>query len=264
MPELAEVEYFRKRWNPGLGARILALHLHREKRIFRGTDVSALERHLVRQKLLRSEARGKQLLFQFENGNWLGIHLGMSGQLRLEPAGFRAAKHDHLLLAQKERTLVLRDARQFGRVRFHHGAHAPDWWQASAPEISSGEWTKAALAKFLRRHARAPIKAALLSQKGFPGIGNWMADEILWRARINPRTPAGKITAAKIAALWRSTRFVTRAALQTIGHDSSDPPKSWLLHARWQAGGKCPRDGRTLRRATIGGRTTAWCAKCQK
>ncbi len=264
MPELAEVEYFRKRWDPGLGGVITGLQLHAQKRIFRGMDVRTLKRRLVRQRLLRSQARGKQMLFQFGDGNWLGIHLGMSGQLRLEPPGFRAGKHDHLLLEQKERTLVLRDARQFGRIRFYHGGEAPEWWQAGSPEINSPPWTKAALAKFLERHSRAPIKAVLLLQKGFPGIGNWMADEILWRAHLAPRAPAGKLTAAKIAALWRSTRFVARAALETIGHDSTDPPRTWLLHERWKAGGKCPRHGTALNRATVGGRTTAWCPRCQR
>lgn len=264
MPELAEVEYYRKIWNPGLGDTITRLQLHGEKRIFRGSDVRALKRRIVRQKFLRSEARGKQMLFEFSDGNWLGIHLGMSGQLRIEPAGFRAEKHDHLVLQQRARALVFRDARLFGRVRFSHGNEPPEWWAAIAPAISSPQWTKAALAKFLRRHARAPIKAVLLSQVGFPGVGNWMADEILWRAGIAPRTLAGKIAASKLAALYRTTRFVARAALEIIGTDWSDPPRTWLLHERWKAGGKCPKHGSTLSRATIGGRTTAWCPRCQK
>jgi formamidopyrimidine-DNA glycosylase len=264
VPELAEVEYFRKRWDPGLGARIVAVQLHGEKRIFRGTEVRVMERRLVRQKLLRSQARGKQMLFQFSGGNWLAIHLGMSGKLRSEDARFITGKHDHLVLQQKGRALVFSDARQFGRVRFHHGEEAPDWWQASAPEIHSREFTKPALRKFVRRHSRAPIKAVLLLQNGFPGVGNWMADEILWRARIAPRINAGKLSDDKLDALWRSTRFVAHASLKTIGHDFSDPPKSWLLHERWKRGGKCPRHGTTLRRATIGGRTTAWCASCQR
>ncbi len=263
MPELAEVEYFRKQWDPGVGDAVTAVQLHGEKRIFRGSDVAALRRRLVRQKLLRSEARGKQMLFVFSGDNWIGIHLGMSGQLRIEPAGFRAEKHDHLVFQQRERALVFRDARQFGRVRFSHGQEPPDWWQAIAPDISSSAWTRPAMERFLQRHARAPIKAVLLSQVGFPGIGNWMADEILWRAHIAPQTRAGKLTGSAIAALYRSTRFVARAALEIIGTDWNDPPRTWLLHERWKAGGKCPRHGTPLKRATVGGRTTAWCPKCQ-
>ena len=92
MPELAEVEYFRKRWDAGLGKTILAVQLHGEKRIFRKTETGAIEHQLVRQKLLRSVARGKQMLFALSGGNWLGIHLGMSGKLRVESANFAAGR----------------------------------------------------------------------------------------------------------------------------------------------------------------------------
>ncbi|MEO8439377.1 MAG: DNA-formamidopyrimidine glycosylase family protein [Spartobacteria bacterium] len=264
MPELAEVEYFRKRWDAGLGHRVLAVRLHAEKRIFRGTDVRLLARHLVRQTLEESFARGKQMLFQFSGDSWVGLHLGMSGKLRIESGTFEPGKHDHLVLQQRARALVFSDARLFGRVRFYRGKDLPPWWVASGPEIHSRGFTKASLRLFLQRHARAPIKAVLLLQDGFPGIGNWMADEILWRARIAPRTLAGKLSAKKLDALWNKTRFVARAALQTIGMDFADPPKGWLLHERWRQGGKCPRDGTTLRRATVGGRTTAWCERCQR
>lgn len=263
MPELAEVEYFRKQWDPGVGDVVTGVQLHGEKRIFRGSDVAQLKRRLVKQKLLRSEARGKQMLFVFAGDNWLGIHLGMTGELRIEPAKFQAGKHDHLVLQQGERALVFRDARQFGRVRFSHEKEPPAWWQAIAPDINSAAWTKPAMAQFLQRHGRAPLKAVLLSQVGFPGVGNWMADEILWRAHLAPQTRAGKLTGSAISTLYRSARFVARAALEIIGTDWSDPPRTWLLHERWKARGKCPRHGTTLKRATIGGRTTAWCPKCQ-
>ena len=264
MPELAEVEYFRKRWDAGIGDKIVAVELHAEKRIFRGIDPGEIKRRLVRQALLRSLARGKQMLFSFSNQNWLGIHLGMSGNLRIEAAHFEPEKHDHLVLRQKARALVFRDARQFGRVRFHHGKSAPEWWQASAPEIHAPEFSREVMTEFVRRHGRAPIKAALLLQAGFPGIGNWMADEILWRAKIAPRRKGGSLTKRELGTLWRSVRFVSRASLRTLGVDNSDPPKSWLLHERWKAGGKCPRHKTTLRRAKIGGRTAAWCPRCQK
>lgn len=263
MPELAEVEYFRKRWDAGLGERIVAVDLHGEKRIFRGTDVKGLQRRLVRQKLLVSTARGKQMFFVFSGDNWLGLHLGMTGKLRIESRDFAPEKHDHLVLIQARRSLVFRDARQFGRVRFHHGPAEPDWWRASGPEISDRRFNLNFLDDFLSRHARAPLKAVLLLQNGFPGIGNWMADEILWRARLRPQILAGELTDAQRLALLRETRFVARSSLRIIGHDFSDPPKSWLIHQRWKKGGLCPRDATPLQRATVGGRTTAWCPNCQ-
>jgi formamidopyrimidine-DNA glycosylase len=264
MPELAEVEYFRKRWDVGFGKKVVLVRLHGEKRVFRGTNVRALEHQLIKHRLLCSVARGKQMLFVFSGKNWLGIHLGMSGNLRVERPGFEPGKHDHLVLEQESNALVFRDARQFGRVRFHHGKAAPAWWEESAPEIHSPAFSKSLVNAFVRRHGRAPIKAVLLLQSGFPGIGNWMADEILWRAQIAPWRKAGALKTHELTVLWRKVRFVSRASLRTIGCDNSDPPKDWLLHERWRNGGKCPRHRTRLRRATIGARTTAWCPRCQR
>ena len=203
------------------------------------------------------------MLFTFSGQNWLGIHLGMSGNLRVEPANFVPNKHDHLVLKQRERALVYRDARQFGRVRFHHGSAKPDWWNTAVPEIVSPKFDLRFLETFLRRHRKAPIKAVVLSQEGFSGIGNWMADEILWRAKINPARKAGQLTGADRKTLLRETKFVSKRSLETLGRDNSDPPRSWLIHERWSPKGVCPIHRTPLRRATIGGRTTAWCPKCQ-
>lgn len=264
MPELAEVQWYRKQWDVGLGEAIVDLALHARKRIFRETDTRALRSSLVGQKLLRSTTRGKRMLFQFSGDTWLGIHLGMTGTLRVEPPNYRAKKHDHLVLYQTRRALVFRDSRQFGRVRFHHGSNQPDWWRSDVPEIISPQFNREFVNQFLDRHRRAPIKAVLLLQNGFSGIGNWMADEILWRAKILPSRPAGKLSAGKRAAFLRETKFVAKKALLTLGRDYTDPPRTWLIHQRWKSKGVCPIHRTPLRRATIGGRTTAWCPRCQR
>jgi formamidopyrimidine-DNA glycosylase len=264
MPELAEVEFFRKQWDPGLGQKIFTVQLHPRKRIFRGSDPRKIVEHLTGHRLLRSHARGKRMLFEFSGGNWIGIHLGMTGKLRTEPAGFRPEKHDHFVLQQTRQALVFRDARLFGRVRFHHGKTEPTWWQTGGPEISSDEFDRAFLNGFLDRHGRAPIKAVVLMQNGFSGIGNWMADEILWRAKIAPSALAGALSAAQRARLLRETRFVASESLRIVGPDFSDPPANWLIHQKWKRDGVCPRHRSPLRKGTIGGRTTAWCPRCQK
>jgi formamidopyrimidine-DNA glycosylase len=264
MPELAEVEWYRKQWNAGLGETIVDLGLHARKRIFRGADTRALRAKLVGQKLLRSTTRGKRMLFRFSGDNWLGIHLGMTGTMRVEAPNYRAMKHDHFVLYQTKRALVFRDSRQFGRVRFHHGHNEPDWWKSDVPEIILSRFNQKFVDEFLDRHRRAPIKAVLLLQNGFSGIGNWMADEILWRAKILPSRPAGKLPVVKRAALLRETKFVARKSLETLGHNYTDPPRTWLIHQRWKSTGVCPIHHTLLRRATIGGRTTAWCPHCQR
>lgn len=264
MPELAEVEWYRRQWDVARDDVIVDLALHSRNRVFRGTSTRDLQRRLVRAKYLTSDRRGKRMLFRFSDENSLGIHLGMTGKIHVEPPTFRPTKHDHLVLYQRDRALVFTDSRQFGRVRFHHGVEEPIWWKADAPEIMSPEFNREFLERFLNRHRKAPIKAILLLQTAFPGIGNWMADEILWRAKILPSRRAHSFRGHERAALLRETKFVVRRSLETLGKDFSDPPRGWLIHQRWSRTGVCPRHRTPLRHATIGGRTTAWCPRCQK
>lgn len=273
MPELAEVEFFRKRWQQAAkGARVLAVSVHASAKVFRGTDARALAAALQGQRLLSSAASAKQMLFRFSGEAWLGLHLGMSGDLYVHPPGYVAAKHDHLVLVTSRHALVFTDPRMFGRVQFHHGKQPPVWWTGIAPAILSSAFSVAAVTGFLRRRARSPIKAVLLMQERFPGIGNWMADEILWRAAIHPRRPAGSLNPAEVKTLWRESRRVCRLALDKIaGRGDTLPPdlnvnipESWLFRHRWRAGGRCPRTGVKLVREEIGGRTTCWSPARQK
>lgn len=272
MPELAEVEFFRKRWNAGLRAKVLEVRLHAGKKVFRSCDPVRLRRHLTGARLLGSEAAAKQILFRFSGDNWLGVHLGMSGELGVEPRHYQPTKHDHFIIRQHKRQLVFNDPRMFGGVRFHHGRNAPSWWTKIAPPIISPAFTIDRLAEFLRRRSRAPIKSVLLMQERFPGIGNWMADEILWRAAIHPRRLSGTLTTADIVTLHRECRKVCRMALDTIaGKDGYLPPnlnthipQSWLFWHRWSDGGRCPRTKQPLQREEIGGRTTCWSPARQK
>jgi len=284
MPELAEVEYYRKQWNPGLGRPVRTVLVHERAKIYRGTNVSTLRSALTGATLRSSEAAAKQMLFRFDtpmaavlgkaptvpsvalakDGNWLGVHLGMTGELRAEPLGYAPQKHDHLVLATDKNTLVFSDPRMFGKIEFTSGATPPAWWTRLAPPILSEAFTVEAVAAFLRRRARAPIKAVLLMQERFPGVGNWMADEVLWRAAIHPRKPAGRLTPAEVRALHRELRWVCRRALATIGETFADPPKSWLFPHRWENGGRCPKTKKPLAREDIGGRTTCWSPARQK
>lgn len=264
MPELAEVEYYRRQWDPGLGQKIVRIRLHSKKRTFRGSNTRSLVREVTGARLLGSESWGKQMMFEFSGGNWIGVHLGMTGKLRVAPAGFRPEKHDHLVLHQAKRALVFRDARLFGRIRFHHGKSAPDWWRAGGPDIGSELFGREFFDAFLARHARAPVKAVLLLQKGFAGIGNWMADEILWRAKIAPRRKASSFSSTERARLFRETRFIAAESLRLISPEFGDAPGDWLIHQKWKRNGICPRHRTPLRKAMIGGRTTAWCSLCQK
>ena len=273
MPELAEAEFYRKRWDlAARGAIVTGVLTHDHTKVFRSTDPAVVRRHLTQSRFLGSQTAAKQMLFRFSGDSWLGVHLGMSGELRVEAPGYIPQKHDHLVLVTAKHTLVFTDPRMFGRVQFHHDPTAPAWWTDIAPALNSPAFTREAVAAFLVRRARAPLKAVLLMQERFPGIGNWMADEILWRAALHPKRLAGSLSPAEVRTLWRECRRVARLALATIaGQGNTLPPdlnahipKTWLFWHRWEKGGVCPKTKKPLSREEVGGRTTCWSPARQK
>lgn len=263
MPELAEVAYYARQWGAAAGKKVQRAELHGKSRIFRGCDVAALEEGLPGATLVRAVTHGKQMLFEFSEGRWLVVHLGMTGALSREAELHEAGRHDHLVLHLSRGALVLRDPRQFGRVLFHRGGTPPAAWLTLPPQPMDDEFTVERVREVLHRHGRQPLKMLLLDQRHFPGIGNWMADEIMWQMRLHPQTPAGSLDAKQAAALHRILRKVCDVALRTIGVDWSDPPRTWLFQHRWDKGHACPRCGMPLAREDVRGRTACWCPQCQ-
>lgn len=278
MPELAEVELARRIWSPGLGKKVLAVETHPRTRVYRDTPGAAIEKALTQAVLKESEAHGKRLLFTFAKGERalpLEVHLGMSGRLAIGAPDHEPHKHDHLILRLADLSLIFNDYRQFGRVHLHT-SETP--WDELPPQILDPRFTAKHVSHLLARRPRTSLKALILDQAGFPGIGNWMADEICWRMRLHPATPTAEVDAA---SLHKETRFVTRGALKHVadgnekllsdaskgfaagGYVSQVPPKSWLFQQRWQKGGHCPKCASELERGTIATRTTAWCPTCQ-
>ncbi len=264
MPELAEVEYFRKQWDIGLGKTVTKVFLNSKARVGRGINVKAMTEALVGATFVRSTAAAKQIALCFSNGAWIGVHLGMTGKLEATAAKQKVRRHDHFKITLNDgRELIFVDPRQFGRIQFWRGPDTPPWWEKIPPAILSSEFTPGVVAAFLRRRSRTSIKPVLLMQECFPGIGNWMADEVLWRAGFHPRAKAGDFSPQAVRTLHRTLREVCRDALRVIGKDWSDPPDSWLFNHRWEKGGRCPRTRSPLARATIGGRTTCWSPRRQ-
>ncbi len=288
MPELAEVEFYRRRWwAAGARQTVNAAEANSRSRVYRSLarefpgGVRVLAKTLTGAKLADSATHGKQMWFVFKTPHqtkqflWLGVHLGMTGSMHAEPVDYLAQKHDALILSLARRTLVFNDPRQFGRVRAWRGpmGERPPWLQNLPNEILSRGFTAEFVSKVLQRHARAPLKAVLLNQKYFPGIGNWMADEILWRAALHPALPSGR-------AADLPTAKKLHAAIQKVAHDALcviagvggklppdlnvHIPDTWLFNHRWEDGGLCPKTKKPLRRAEIGGRTTCWSPARQK
>ena len=125
MPELAEVDYFRRRWDPGMGKVVETLELHAGARVFRGCETAGWHSLLQGAVMEVSLANGKQMLFGFSGGGWLGVHLGMTGELRVESAGYEPGRHDHLVLRQTGGVLVFADSRMFGCLRLDVAVGGP-------------------------------------------------------------------------------------------------------------------------------------------
>jgi formamidopyrimidine-DNA glycosylase len=144
--------------------------------------------------------------------------------------------------------LALRDKRRLGRAVIE-----PDFSHVGpdAAEVSRDE--------FRARVGRGTValKAKLLDQGVIAGVGNLLADEALWRARLSPRMPAGELSTEQLDALRRAIRAATRDAIRLGGVHTGR-----FVQARGR-GGHCPRCGTELARDTIGGRTTYWCPRDQ-
>ncbi|MDQ8179729.1 DNA-formamidopyrimidine glycosylase family protein [Pelagicoccus sp. SDUM812005] len=260
MPELAEVFYHSSHWKAARGERFELAWVHGKTRCCRGLDVDGLRRRLASAELLSGYTHGKRMLFAFSGSCFLEVHLGMTGSLhRLDPSQ-QEGKHDHLALRSERSLLVFRDPRQFGKLALHEtlGGTLPDWWTALPPQPHEKAFTRTRFESLLQRRGKASLKGLLLQQDLFPGVGNWMADEILWRARLRPDRALGTLSEEERNALFEQLRWVCRKAIRIIGKDYSDPPKSWLFRHRWKDGGVCPVSKTALRRETVAGRTTCW------
>jgi formamidopyrimidine-DNA glycosylase len=139
---------------------------------------------------------------------------------------------------------MLVDPRRLGRVRLDPPVDAlgPDA-QTITPAAFRAAVTKGS----------APIKARLMDQNVVAGIGNLLADEILWQARINPARPVGGLTGPEVERLLRAERRAIRTALRDGGvHTLTVVPYR-------REGARCPRDGAPMVRSTVDGRTSWWC-----
>ena len=248
MPELPEAERARRQIERVLGREIVAVD-DRDTYVCRPHAPGEMDAALRGHRLTAAHRRGKFMWAQTDGGPELGLHLGMAGRLVIdeEPAP-RSWDRFTLEFAGGGR-LALRDRRRLGRAVLE-----PDFSHVGpdAGEVSREE--------FRRRIGRgdAPLKARLLDQTAIAGVGNLLADEILWQAGMDPRRRCGQLSDAELDALRRAVRAAIRNAIRRGGAHTGQ------LNPHRERGGRCPRCGRELSRATVGGRTTYWCAADQR
>jgi formamidopyrimidine-DNA glycosylase len=246
MPELPEAERARLQIEKALDREIVAVD-DRDAYVSRPHAPGEIAQALTGHRLVKAHRRGKFLWVETDGGPDLGLHLGMAGRIVVDEPPH--TPWDRFALEFKDGgRLALRDKRRLGRAVIQ-----PDFSHVGpdAADISRAE--------FRARVGRGtiPIKARLLDQKALSGVGNLLADEILWQARLNPRTPAGELTEVQLDHLRRTLRAAVRSAIRKGGAHTG----TFIPHRK--AGDHCPRCKTTVEKATIGGRTTFWCPNCQ-
>lgn len=271
MPELPEVEVTRRGLTPHVQGRKILRAVVRHAGLRWGVAAD-LPRRVAGQTVRRLARRGKYLLLECDAGALL-LHLGMSGSLRVLPAAQPAGKHDHFdLLLDDGHVVRLTDPRRFGAVLWVTGDPAAHPLLAGlGPEPFSAAFD----AGWLLEHSRGrsvAVKQALMDSRLVAGIGNIYASEALFRAGIDPRTPAGRIGPARYRRLAEAVREVLREAIQAGGSSLrnfvNSAGEAGHFQIRWQvygrAGEPCPRCGRPIRSLRQGQRATFYCPRCQR
>lgn len=264
MPELPDVEIARRQLSRWLRGATITQARSTDRRILRPGSPEAFATALEGRTVRDVERRGKWLKILLADGTRVFSHLGMTGAWVERPAGSREARSEHARIDVERRgrptSVRYLDPRRFGRLVV--GAKdIPEWLELGPDPLVDGLRADT-LAAMLDR-SRRPVKVALMDQTMLAGIGNILAIETLWRARIDPRSPAGALSRADVGALVRALHTVLRRALAPRARQASD---EWggAIRIYGRRGSPCPRCGAPLKRILLGGRTTTFCARCQR
>jgi formamidopyrimidine-DNA glycosylase len=272
VPELPEVETIVRGLRPRLRARRVTsvwgsgLGLH----LARAVDLGALREVSVGRAFASVRRLGKYILLEVEGGAGIGVHLGMTGRLRVQPAAAPRDPHTHVVLALAGGDeLRYVDARRFGWVAAADPLAALPQLAELGPDPLDG-LDAAGLAKLLDG-VRAPIKAFLLDQRRIAGLGNIYASEALFRAGIHPGAPAGRLV-RRAAPLLSGIRGALEEGIRRRGTTlrdyvdadgfPGDNAAALLVYGREKL--PCPRCGARVRRRVDAGRSTFYCPRCQR
>jgi formamidopyrimidine-DNA glycosylase len=247
MPELPEAERARQTLEQVLGRRIARID-DTDTYVCRPHAPGEIAEALTGHTLASAHRRGKFLWLETEDGPTLGLHLGMAGRIALDGTAANPRWDRFVVEFEDGSRFALRDKRRLGRAVLN-----PDFTHVGpdAADVSREEFRRRIGA------GHTAVKARLLDQGAIAGVGNLLADEALWRARIAPQRPTGSLDDAELDTLRRDLRAAIRSAIRLGGVHTGT-----FVQARG-ANGACPRDGTPLQRGKVGGRTTYWCPACQ-
>lgn len=215
--------------------------------------------------------RAKYGLLETDRGDTLIFHLGMSGKFRPMAAGEAPGAHDHVLLETEDARLAYHDPRRFGLMLLTDAPETHPLLAGLGPEPLGPDFNGAALARAADGRA-TPIKALLLDQHVVAGVGNIYASEALFAAGISPTRLAGQIANARLHRLAEALKAVLTEAIAAGGSTLRDHAQvsgdlGYFQHrfrVYGRAGQPCVTCGRPIRRIVQAGRSTFYCATCQR
>jgi formamidopyrimidine-DNA glycosylase len=273
VPELPEVETVRARLEPILvGRRFESVEIL-DSRLTRPVDPAEVAAELEGERVAAVERRGKYLVVRFESGLLLLVHLRMTGNLVHTRNGAASELHQRAVVRLDDGSdITYRDVRRFGTwLVLRTDELDPYLAERLGADPLEPTFSARELAGRLERR-RAPIKAALLDQRTVAGMGNIYADEALWRARIDPRRPAGELEEREVRALHRSVRRALEAGIVRQGatlRDYRTPEgKAGRMQHEFKVYGRtgepCLRCGTLIEKTRLAGRGTWFCPNCQR
>jgi formamidopyrimidine-DNA glycosylase len=259
VPELPDVEQYRRFFARYAVGRTIRSVVVPDDTILRNTMPGTLDRALRGHRLEEPERLGKWLLC-WTDGPGLLLHFGMTGFLvwsRDEPERHR---HDRVILELDDGDeLRYRNMRKLGGAWLAHDRAEADAILGPLGPDALAVGRREFLDRLSRR--RGGVKAALMDQSFVAGVGNLIADEVLWQARLHPRRPIETMSDDQRVELFRTMHAVLKEAVER--YDYIPRKRSWLSHVRGKPGAACPRCGTPLERITAAGRTTYLCPSCQ-
>ncbi len=273
MPELPEVESVRRQLEPALVGRRFERVRIDDSRLVRPFDPAEVAAELEGERVVAVERRGKYLIFRFESGRVLLIHLRMTGSLRHAPAALLDDDpHRRAVVTLDDGSdVAYRDVRRFGTwLLLEPGEVDPYLGARVGEEPLDALFTSVRLGERLAGR-RISLKAALLDQRTLAGMGNIYADEALWRARLNPLRPAADLDEAELERLHRAIRAALEQGLARQGStlrdyrlpDGSGGTMQDEFRVYGRGGEPCERCGTPIARTRVAGRTTWFCPTCQ-
>jgi formamidopyrimidine-DNA glycosylase len=264
VPELPEVEAARRRAERHLlGRRLVSVSAAPDPIVLEGTSPRRLAT-LRGREVVAVRRRGKHLWMELDRRPHLLFHFGMTGGFRLGRSGEERPRSWKLdLTAEGDRRLVFSDPRRLGRVRLRRNPEGEAPLAGLGFDVLEELPRTPEIVTILARHG-APVKAVLLDQSLFAGVGNWIADEVLYQAGLDPRRPASSLAREEVGRLRSRLHDIVRRAV-AVDADSARFPRTWLFHRRWgRKPGAHTARGEPIAFLTVGGRTTAWVPSRQR